>query len=107
MKVLHMNSVFKTKETKTWQNVHSAEKKFNLRKPGRWLADQTKQEREQNLQSAYASAAAKPSEQQSASRKSNLLKDQTLPLLLFASNQFLNVSERGDVSMQGAWKSPK
>jgi len=40
--------VFKIKEIKTWQNVQSVEKRFNLRKLGRWLADQTKQEKEQN-----------------------------------------------------------
>ena len=52
------------------------------KKLGRWLANLTKRERGQNLQSACASAAAKPSEQQSASRKSNLLKEQK-PLFLF------------------------
>jgi hypothetical protein len=35
-------------EAKRWQNVHSVEKKFNLRKPGRWREDPIKQEKEQN-----------------------------------------------------------
>jgi hypothetical protein len=49
MKVLRINSVFKIKETKkTLQNVHSAEKKFSLRKLGRWQANQTKKEKERN-----------------------------------------------------------
>jgi hypothetical protein len=48
----------------------------------RWLAGLTKQENGQNLQLVCASAAAKPSGQQSANRKSDLLKDQT-PSLLF------------------------
>jgi hypothetical protein len=64
------------------------EKKFNLRKTGKWMEDQTKQEKEWNLQSAYASAAVKPSEQQSASRKSNMLKDKKSLFLFFGFSLF-------------------
>jgi len=64
MKSLHINSLVKIKEIKTWRNVQSVEKKFNLKKPRRWLADLTKQEREQELQLACVSAVAKPSERQ-------------------------------------------
>jgi len=38
------------------------EKKFNLRNPGKWLADQTKKGKEQNSQSVYATAATNLSE---------------------------------------------
>jgi hypothetical protein len=48
MKSLNINSLVKIKEIKTWRNVQSVEKKFSLRKPGRWQANQTKQEKEQN-----------------------------------------------------------
>jgi hypothetical protein len=47
---------------KTWQNVHNATKKYNPKKPGKWPADQTKKAKEPNSPSAYANAAAKPSE---------------------------------------------
>ena len=42
MKGLHVNSLVKIKEIKTWLNVQSVEKRFNLRKLGRWpvLANQ-------------------------------------------------------------------
>jgi hypothetical protein len=35
-------------EANLWQNVPNVEKKWLLKKLGRWLADLTKQEREQN-----------------------------------------------------------
>ncbi len=31
-----------------WQNAHNVEKKFNLKNPGKWLADQIKLEKEPN-----------------------------------------------------------
>lgn len=31
-----------------WQNAHNVEKKFNLRKVGKWLVDQIRQEKGQN-----------------------------------------------------------
>ena len=31
-----------------WQNAHNVEKKFNPRKPGKWLADQISLEKGQN-----------------------------------------------------------
>jgi len=60
------------------------EKKFNLRKPGRWRANPTSRAKERNSPSVCANVAAKPSEPQSAKRKSDLLKDQTqTPSFLF------------------------
>jgi hypothetical protein len=71
-----------TKRKFEWQNVPSAEKKLHLRRLGKWLADQTRQEKEQSLQSAFASAAEKLSEQHSAKEKSKIRIKQ-IPLPLF------------------------
>jgi hypothetical protein len=59
-----------------WLNVPRAVRKLLLKNLGRWLVGLTRQEREWNLQSACASAVAKPSEQHLASRKSDLLESQ-------------------------------
>ena len=41
-----VNSVIIFIEASIWQNVQSVEKKLCLRKPGKWLADPTKKEKD-------------------------------------------------------------
>jgi len=74
-------------EANLWQNVPNVEKKWLPRKLGRWLANLTKRERKQNLQSVCASAAAKPSEQYSTNRKSDLLSYKKQLFLYFLFNK--------------------
>jgi len=79
-------------EANLWQNVPNVERKSLLKNLGRWLADLTKQEKEWNLQSACASAVAKPSGRQLASRKSDLIKNQKKTSLFSLDLTVLNIS---------------